>query len=44
MHNSLNSSLKKSVAETRKCFVSGHAVITAVVFALSGALLVLAYC
>lgn len=36
MHNSLNSSLKKSVVETRKCFVSGHAVIAVVVFALSG--------
>ena len=38
MHNSLNSSLKKSVAETRQFFASGHTAIAAVVFALSGVL------
>jgi len=36
MHNSLNSSLKKSAAETRKCFVNCHDAIAAVFFALSG--------
>lgn len=38
MHNSLNLSLKKSVIKIRNCFVSGHAAITAVVFAISGVL------
>ena len=38
MHDSLNSSLKKSVAKTRQFFASGHTAIAAVVFALSGVL------
>ena len=36
MHNSFNSSLKKSVTEIGKHIVSGHAAIAAVVFAISG--------